>query len=82
MKPMKLDLLKEHEYLPTGSVCEILGIGRTTLYKWRRDPAKGFPEPLHFGRRIVFSSAMLQSFIVDQERAAKKATKEKARLAV
>jgi predicted DNA-binding transcriptional regulator AlpA len=30
-------------------VCGLLGISRSTLYLWLKDPAKGFPPPLKLG---------------------------------
>jgi predicted DNA-binding transcriptional regulator AlpA len=77
---MDMELLKTQEYLSTGQVCKALGICRTTLYKWRAEPSRGFPEPMRFGRRNVFSSAMIMNYLVEQEKAAKKATREKSRL--
>jgi predicted DNA-binding transcriptional regulator AlpA len=30
-------------------VCRLLGISRSTLYVWLKDPAKNFPRPLELG---------------------------------
>jgi predicted DNA-binding transcriptional regulator AlpA len=30
-------------------VCRLLGISRSTLYVWLKDPTKGFPRPLELG---------------------------------
>lgn len=43
-------------------VCTLVGIGRSTCYKWIADPEIGFPRPVRLGRRASrwWLSAVLQ----------------------
>jgi predicted DNA-binding transcriptional regulator AlpA len=41
------------EYLTADDLLARFGIGRSTLYEWRRDPAMRFPKPVRLTRRTV-----------------------------
>jgi predicted DNA-binding transcriptional regulator AlpA len=38
-----------HQFGRAKEVCRLLGISRSTLYLWVKDPAKDFPRPLKLG---------------------------------
>ena len=46
------DELVVDKLISRDDVCDILSIGRSTLYKWLNDPALEFPRPRKLGSRM------------------------------
>lgn len=38
------------------------GISDMTLWRWVRDPALGFPQPIYIGRRRFFDADAIEAF--------------------
>ena len=52
----------ESRILSAAAVCARLGVGRSTLVRWRKDP--GFPRPLQLGpQRIGWHSTDVDAWI-------------------
>lgn len=50
------------KFLTSAEVMARYQIGRTTLYRWTRDPASGFPAGRKFGTRVLFPLDELEEF--------------------
>jgi predicted DNA-binding transcriptional regulator AlpA len=44
-------------------VTEVLGVSRGTLWRWRTDPAFGFPRPLRVGGTVFYDTAEVLAWL-------------------
>ena len=52
----------EDRYLPARQVWERYGVSDMTLWRWLRDPSKGFPQPIRIGRYRYWPLSELVAF--------------------
>jgi predicted DNA-binding transcriptional regulator AlpA len=42
----------DDQFLTSGKLCSLLGVSTQSIFRWCRDPALGFPQPIRInGRR-------------------------------
>lgn len=52
--------------LTTKQVCEILSVTNRTLYDWRKDDKKNFPEPVFLGGGNRYKEDEIEAFVESQ----------------
>jgi len=60
----------DSDFIPGPKLRARLGISAVTLWRWRHDPAVGFPVPKIINGRLYFPSAAVATWLAKQPEAA------------
>lgn len=58
-----LDPPRNRRYVPASEVMKMLGISKATLWRYVRDPALGFPQPIKVKRTRLWKQAAIDAFL-------------------
>ena len=63
MMNKKTAMLKLAKLLSIEETAQLLGISRATLYRWMKDEAMFFPEPVHLDNFVGFNEADVRKWM-------------------